>query len=95
MNHLNKNPDAHRRLAREARCVQVRGFSKTYQKGTEFKARQLWLDFQDAVGTALEAISEVVEKSRTWFRKWVSNFVCKTVDHVGDDQQLALFKPAK
>ena len=61
MNHLNKNPDAHCRLAREARCVQVRGFSRAYQRSTEFKARQLWLDFQDAVGTALEAIAEVVD----------------------------------
>ena len=79
MNHLNKNPDAHCRLAREARCVQVRGFSKAYQRGTEFKARQLWLDFQDAVGTALEAIAEVVDQSRAWFKKWVREFVTKAV----------------
>lgn len=74
MNHFYKNPDAPSRLAREARCVQVRGFSKAYQRGTEFKARQMWLDFQDAVGTALEAISEVVDKSRREFRAWLKAF---------------------
>lgn len=52
-----------------------RGLSKRYQAGEEFKARQLWLDFQDAVGPALEAITESVQKSRKWFKKWMREFV--------------------
>lgn len=88
MNHFNKNPDAPSRLAREARCVQVRGFSQAYQKGTEFKARQLWLDFQDAVGPALEAIAEVVDKSRAWLKKWIRDFVTKAV--MPDDSVLQM-----
>lgn len=72
------------------RSVQVRGFSKAYQRGTEFKARQLWLDFQDAVGTALEAIAEVVDKSRAWFKKWTRDFVTKTVTPDDRDRQLEI-----
>lgn len=75
MNHSLKNPDAHRRLARGANAgVWFRGFSRKYQAGTEFKARQLWLDFKDAVGTALEAISASVEASRKTFKKWLKSF---------------------
>lgn len=76
MNHSSKNPDAHRRLARGANAgVKARGFSRQYLGGSEFRARQMWLDFQDAVGTALEAISESVEASRKAFNAWVKGFV--------------------
>jgi hypothetical protein len=76
MNHFLKNPDAHRRLARGANAgVRVRGFSRLYQAGAEFKARQMWLDFQDAVGTALQAIATSVEASRKRFKAWAKNFV--------------------
>lgn len=75
MNHSLKNPDAHCRLARGANAgVKVRGFSRLYQAGAEFKARQMWLDFKDAVGTALEAIAASVEASRKAFKKWLKNF---------------------
>lgn len=77
MNHFNKNPDAHRRLAREARYVGVRGFSRAYQRGTEFKERQQWLDFQDAVGSALEAIAPAMDKMRDWFKAWKRGFMTK------------------
>jgi len=43
---------------------------KTYMKKTEFKARQLWLPFQDAVGIALEIMVDVKEKAWAWFKKW-------------------------
>lgn len=75
MNHSLKNQDAHRRLARGANAgVKVRGFSRLYQAGGEFKARQMWLDFKDAVGTALEAISASVEASRKTFKQWLKSF---------------------
>lgn len=75
MNHFIKNPDAHRRLARGANAFpRFRGFSRLYQRGTEFKARQLWLDFKDAVGPALEAICDAVDKSRQQFKHWLKAF---------------------
>jgi hypothetical protein len=75
MNHSLKNPDAHRRLARGANVVcKARGFGRLYQAGEEFKARQMWLDFKDAVGTALEAISSSVEASRKAFKAWLKAF---------------------
>lgn len=81
MNHSLKNPDAHRRLARGANAgVKVRGFSRIYQAGAEFKARQMWLDFKDAVGTALEAIAAGVEASRKRFEAWVRDFVRPAVE---------------
>lgn len=91
MNHSLKNPVAHRRLARGANASsKVRGFSRLYQRGTEFKARQLWLDFQDAVGPALEAIAESVDKSRAWFKAWVRGFMTKDLIHGDSSQQLQL-----
>lgn len=76
MNHSLKNPDAHRRLARGANAgVFFRGLSRIYQSGAEFKARQLWLDFKDAVGPALEAIADSVDASRKAFKAWLKGFV--------------------
>ena len=43
--------------------------------GVEFKGRQMWLDFKDAVGPALEAIADGVDKSRAWFKAWLKGFV--------------------
>ncbi len=75
MNHSLKKQDAHRRLARGANAgVKVRGFSRLYQAGAEFKARQMWLDFQDSVGTALEAISASMDASRKAFKAWLKAF---------------------
>lgn len=75
MNHSLKNPDAHRRLARGANAgVKAKSFSRLYQGGAEFKARQMWLDFQDAVGPALEAIADVVMESRKRFKAWLKAF---------------------
>jgi len=76
MNHSLKNPDAHRRLARGANAgVWFRGLGRRYMAGAEFEARQLWLDFQDAVGPALEAIAGVVMGSRRRFKNWLRCFV--------------------
>lgn len=77
MNHSLKNPDAHRRLARGANASSpFRGLSnRRYMAGAEFEARQMWIDFQDVVGTALQAIAGSVQKSRQWFKKWLREFV--------------------
>jgi hypothetical protein len=76
MNHSLKNPDAHRRLARGANAgMFFRGLGRTYQGSAEFKARQLWLDFKDAVGPALEAIAASVEASRKQFKAWMKTFI--------------------
>jgi hypothetical protein len=91
MNHFLKNQDAHRRLARGANAgVVIRGFGRRYQAGAEFKARQLWLDFQDAVGTALEAISASMDAGRAWFKKWVRNFRTESRDQASDVYQFPL-----
>lgn len=48
--------------------------NRRYQAGDEFKARQLWLDFKDAVGPALEAIADSVDASRKQFKAWLKAF---------------------
>lgn len=75
MNHSLKNPDAHRRLARGANAgVSFRALGKRYQGGAEFKERQMWLDFKDATGPALEAIADSVMESRKRFNAWLKAF---------------------
>lgn len=89
MHHFNKNPDAHCRLARRGQRF-VR-FSRVYQKSAEFKARQAWLDFQDSVGTALQAIAKVVDKSRADFKKWLKNFQIEKIEQVEKKQKSFAF----
>lgn len=75
MNHSLKNQDAHCRLARGANAGPwVRGLGKSYMKGAEFKARQAWLDFADAVGPALQAIADSIDASRKAFKAWAKAF---------------------
>ena len=44
--------------------------NKTYMKRAEFKARQLWLPFSDAVGIVLEIMEECIVSARQWFKRW-------------------------
>lgn len=81
MNNLNKNPDAHRRLARG-----VQRFSRAYMKLAEFKSRQSWLDFKDSIGTALESICEAVDASRKHFMAWQKKFISKKKEPLGPVQ---------
>jgi len=75
MNHSLKNQVAPSRWARGANAgVVFRGLSRLYQAGAEFKARQMWLRFNDAVGDALEAIADVVDASRKAFKAWQKAF---------------------
>jgi hypothetical protein len=39
-------------------------------KGAEFKARQSWLPFVDAVGMALQVLEPVKAKAWEWFKQW-------------------------
>lgn len=39
-------------------------------KGAEFKNRQFWLPFVDAVGIALEVMSETLFEFGKWFKDW-------------------------
>lgn len=45
-----------------------------YMKTPEFKARQAWLGFVDAVGVALQVMAEVKEQTADWFSAWVKSF---------------------
>lgn len=53
--------------------------SKTYMKGAEFKERQLWLPFNDAVGIALQVMEAVKESAAVWFKAWKKGFCSKRV----------------
>lgn len=75
MNHFSKKPDAHRRLARGSGVSFRTLTNRRYMAQAEFAARQLWFDFEDAVGPALEAIGEVVMESRRRFANWLHGFV--------------------
>jgi hypothetical protein len=45
-----------------------------YMKGAEFKTRQFWLPFVDAVGVALQVMADVKEQTADWFKAWVKRF---------------------
>lgn len=92
MHQESKNPDAHRRLARgSGASFSFRALTnRRYMAKAEFAARQLWLDFEDAVGPALQAIAEVVMNSRKQLKAWLRSFV-RTVDGQADSMvQLVL-----
>lgn len=44
--------------------------SRAYMKGAEFKARQGWLPFVDAVGIVLRELEPVKAAAWAWFKKW-------------------------
>ncbi len=58
-----------------------------YMKSAEFKARQAWLDFVDAVGIALQIMAEVQENSAAWLKKWVKNFRMPAAKRVAPVQE--------
>lgn len=51
--------------------------SRCYMKGQEFKNRQTWLPFVDAVGIVLEVLEPVKEAAWAWFREWKKTFITK------------------
>lgn len=59
-------------------------------KKAEFAARQAWLDFGDAVGTALEAISPALTELRIWTKNFIKAF--KTKPPKTESKQLNLFE---
>ncbi len=48
--------------------------NRNYMKGEEFKARQLWLPFIDAVGIVLQALEPVKQSAWKWFKDWKKKF---------------------
>lgn len=51
--------------------------SRAYMKGAEFKARQGWLPFVDAVGIVLEVLEPMKAAAWAWFKKWKKGFRTK------------------
>lgn len=45
-----------------------------YMRTTEFKARQFWLPFSDAVGIALQISADLKEKTADWLKAWIKEF---------------------
>lgn len=39
-------------------------------KSNEFKARQLWLDFECAASIALQVVADSIDNFRKWFKEW-------------------------
>lgn len=50
---------------------------RAYMKRAEFKARQGWLPFVDAVGIVLRELEPVKAAAWAWFREWKKDFVSK------------------
>ena len=70
-------------------------FSRAYMKSTEFKTRQLWLDFKDVVGTVLEVLEPVKEAAWTWFKKWQRNFRTRVMETKINNQMVFPFYQMK
>ena len=51
--------------------------SNKFLKSAEFKTRQLWLDFEDAIGTVLQVLEPVKESASLWFQQWKAGFRTK------------------
>ncbi len=62
--------------------------SKTSMRNAEFKARQLWLGFTDAVGIALQVMADVKEQAADWFKAWAKGF--RTVRTIKEPVQLVI-----
>ncbi len=64
--------------------------TRHYMKQAEFAARQAWLDFGDAVGTALEAIAPAMTEARKWFKNFIKTLRTKA-QQIEKSSQLNLF----
>lgn len=51
--------------------------SRAYMKAAEFKARQGWLPFVDAVGIVLQVLEPVKAAAWAWFKEWKKDFRSK------------------
>ena len=60
--------------------------TRSYMKQAEFAARQTWLNFGDAVGTALEAIAPAMTEARKWFKNFIKAFKTAAPKPVGPIQ---------
>lgn len=64
--------------------------NRAYMKKAEFVARQAWLDFGDAVGTALEVIAPAMTEARKWFKNFIKALKTKA-QQIESSNQLNLF----
>ena len=55
-------------------------------KKAEFVTRQAWLDFKDAVGTALEAIAPAMTEARKYLKNFIKAFKTAAPKPVGPIQ---------
>lgn len=65
--------------------------SHAYMKGAEFKARQGWLPFVDAVGIVLQQLEPIKAAAWDWYKKWKKAFRTKCPVFVPGSKQLELF----
>lgn len=65
--------------------------NRAYMKKAEFKERQTWLPFVDAVGIVLQVLEPVKEAAWDWFREWKKGF-CSKAAAVTESFQLNLFE---
>lgn len=69
--------------------------SRSYMRNAEFKARQLWLAFEDAVAIVLEVLEPVKEAAWNWFKEWRKNFRTPRVKITSCTQMVFPFYQAK
>lgn len=60
-------------------AVRFPKISNKFLKSAEFKARQLWLNFEDVAGTVLQVLEPIKESAWLWFQKWKAGFRSKAV----------------
>lgn len=65
-------------------------------KGIEFKARQLWLDFECAASIALRVVADGIDEFRRWFKHWKAKPKTKAVNFSGFlfSERGAIVRPA-
>ena len=62
--------------------------NRTYMLDEEFKTRQFWLPFTDAVAIVLKLLENSKKETANWFKNWVKNF--RTQQKTKKQEQLNL-----
>jgi len=66
-------------------------FSRAYMKNEEFKAKQLWLPFEEALKDTLEVLLYIsATAARTW-KEWKKSFVTKAPEATKPQQRFLDF----
>ncbi len=69
--------------------MKFKKLNRSYMKKAEFAARQAWLDFADATGTALEVIAPAMTEARKWLKNFIKALKMKSPKI--ESKQLNLF----